>query len=122
MEALEKLKIALKAAVDKKAENPVVIDLRNLTSLADYFLIVTASSDTQARTIADEVKKKLKERNVLPISVEGYDSANWILLDYGDLVVHVFRPEFRELYDLESLWLDAPRVEVEELLPQETVK
>jgi len=122
LEALEKLKIALKAAVDKKAENPVVIDLRNLTSLADYFLIVTASSDTQARTIADEVKRKLKERSVLPISVEGYDSANWILLDYGDLVVHVFRPEFRELYDLESLWLDAPRVEVEELLPQETVK
>jgi ribosome-associated protein len=122
LESLEKLKIALKKALDKKAEEPVVLDLRELTSLADFFLILTANSDVHARTIADEIKKELKERGVNPINVEGYDNANWILLDYGDVVVHIFKPEIRELYNLESLWMDAPRINVEELLSKETVQ
>ena len=120
MDALGKLKIALKAALDKKAENPVVIDLRDLTTLADYFIIVSANSDVHARTVADEVRKKLKENDVLPLSVEGYDNASWILMDYGDVIVHIFRPEFRELYNLESLWMDAPRVEISGLVAEET--
>ncbi|WP_163328612.1 ribosome silencing factor [Desulfurobacterium thermolithotrophum] len=120
MDTLEKLKIALKAALDKKAENPVVIDLKDLTTLADYFLIVTANSDVHGRTIADEIRKKLKEEGIVPLNIEGYDAANWILIDYGDLIVHIFKDEFRELYNLESLWMDAPRVEIAELLPEET--
>jgi ribosome-associated protein len=120
LDALGKLKIALKAALDKKAENPVVIDLRDLTTLADYFIIVSANSDVHARTVADEVRKKLKENDVLPLSVEGYDNASWILMDYGDVIVHIFRPEFRELYNLESLWMDAPRVEISGLVAEET--
>ncbi|MEO2082629.1 MAG: ribosome silencing factor [Desulfurobacteriaceae bacterium] len=119
MESIEKLRTALKLALDKKAENPVIIDLRGLTSLADYFLIVSANSDTHARTIADEIKKKFKEMGILPVNVEGYQQGNWILLDYGDLIVHIFRPEFRELYNLESLWMDAPRLEPGDLLPEE---
>jgi len=119
LESIEKLKLALKAALDKKAENPVILDLRELTSLADYFLILTSNSDTHARTIADEIKKKLKEKGVIPISVEGYDNADWILLDYGDLLIHIFKPEVRELYNLESLWMDAPKIEVGEILPEE---
>ncbi|TCK04682.1 ribosome silencing factor [Phorcysia thermohydrogeniphila] len=119
MDTLRKLKTALKAALDKKAENPVVIDLRELTTLADYFVVLSASSDTHARTIADEIKKKLKETGILPLSMEGYETANWILLDYGDVIIHIFRPEFRELYNLESLWMDAPRVEVSELVSEE---
>jgi len=119
LDALQKLKTALKVALDKKAENPVVIDLRELTTLADYFVILSATSDTHARTIADEIRRKLKEARVLPLSMEGYESANWILLDYGDVIIHVFRPEFRELYNLESLWMDAPRIEVSELVSEE---
>ncbi|WP_456341976.1 ribosome silencing factor [Thermovibrio sp.] len=119
MDSLEKVKLALKSALDKKAENPVVIDLRGLSSLADFFLILTASSDTHARTIADEIKRKFKEQGILPVSVEGYENANWILMDFGDVIVHVFKPEFRELYNLESLWLDAPKLEVGQLLPEE---
>ena len=121
MDSLEKLKVALSAALDKKAENPVILDLRGLTSLADYFLIVSALSDIQGRTIADEIEKRLKERGVLPVNVEGYNQANWILMDYGDLIVHIFKPEVRELYSLETLWMDAPRLEVEELLPGEKI-
>ena len=121
LESSEKLKIILKSALDKKAEEPVVLDLRGLTSLADFFVILTATSETHARTIADEIKKKLKEKNVLPVSTEGYDSAGWILLDYGDVIVHVFKPEVRELYNLESLWMDAPRLDVEEIV-KETVQ
>ncbi len=118
MESSEKLKLILKSALDKKAEEPVVLDLRGLTSLADYFVILTASSETHARTIADEIKKKLKEAGIIPVSTEGYDSANWILLDYGDVIVHIFKPEVRELYNLESLWMDAPRLDIEELLKE----
>jgi ribosome-associated protein len=119
LDALQKLKTALKVALDKKAENPVVIDLRELTTLADYFVVLSATSDTHARTIADEIKKKLKDKGILPLSVEGYENANWILIDYGDVIVHIFRPEFRELYNLESLWMDAPRIEISELLSEE---
>ena len=119
MDSKEKLKTALKVALDKKAENPVVLNLQGLTSIADYFLILTANSDTHGRTLATEIRKALKEREVYPVSVEGLDHANWILLDYGDLIVHIFKPEYRELYNLESLWLDAPKVPVEEVVPQE---
>jgi len=116
LDSIEKLKVALKAALDKKAEDPTILDLRGLTTLADYFLIVSATSDTHARTIADEVEQKLKENGILPVNVEGYDQANWILIDYGDLIVHVFRPETRETYSLETLWMDAPRIEPSELI------
>ncbi len=119
MDSLQKVKLTLKTALDKKAENPLVIDLRGLSSLADFFIILTASSDTHARTIADEIKRKFKEEGVLPVSVEGYENANWILMDFGDLIVHIFKPEFRELYNLESLWLDAPKLDLSQLLPEE---
>ncbi len=119
MDSLEKVKLALKTALDKKAENPVVIDLKGLSSLADFFVILTASSDVHGRTIADEIRKKFKEKGILPVSFEGYENANWILMDFGDVIVHIFKPEFRELYNLESLWLDAPKLEVAQLLPEE---
>lgn len=116
MDTVEKLKTALQAAEDKKAEEPVILDLRQLSALADFFLIVTSSSDIHGRTIADEITKKLKEKGTIPISIEGYDLGNWILIDYGDIIIHIFRPETRELYGLENLWIDAPRIEPVELL------
>ncbi len=121
MDTFEKLKLIVKTAIDKKAENPVIIDLSKVSSLTDYFVILTANSDIHARTIVDEIRKKLKEKGITPISVEGYEIANWILLDFGDVIVHVFKPEVRELYALEHLWMDAPRVSVESILQEEVV-
>ncbi len=120
MDAWSKLKLILTTLASKKAELPVVIDLRNLTAISDFFVIVSAGSDTHARTLADAVRKALKEKGILPFSLEGYDTAGWILMDYGDVMVHIFQPPVRELYSLESLWMDAPRVDVSELIGEGT--
>ncbi len=120
MEKNAKLRIALEAAVNKKAENPVVIKLKGLTGLTDYFLILTANSDVHARTIADEIEEKLKDKGIKPFNVEGYKLGDWILLDYGDLIVHIFKPKVREYYNLEGLWMDAPRLDVKKLMEAKT--
>ncbi len=92
----------------KKGYDVVVIDLRSLASFTDYFVIASADSDTQVRAIADEVDKKLKDEGVKTWHREGYRSSNWMLLDYVDVVVHIFKKEAREFYNLEKLWGDAP--------------
>jgi ribosome-associated protein len=101
------------AGLDKKAEDVLLLDVRGLTSYADYFVIMTADSDRQASAIADHVDQKMKERGVSKIGSEGYETGRWILVDYGDVVAHVMSPESRELYDLEGLWADAPRTSVD---------
>lgn len=96
----------------KKGEDIEVIQIENLTILADYFVICTGTSVTHVRSLSDEVEYKLKEREILPLHVEGYNSSTWILLDYGSVIVHVFTEETRSFYSLERLWADAPRVEI----------
>lgn len=100
-----------------RGQNIVVLDLTRLTSIVDFFIIVTATSQRQAHAIADEVNRKLKhEDGNRRVSIEGYRSeSNWILTDYGDVVVHVFSPEGRALYNMEQLWADAPRVDWQKL-------
>ncbi len=102
-----------KAALDKKAEDVTVLDVRGLTSYADYFVVVTADSDRQASAIADHVEETMKRQGVPKVSVEGYETGRWILVDYGDVVAHVMNKESRGFYDLEGLWADAPRFQVE---------
>src|SRR6266536_1889422 len=102
-----------KAALDKKGEDVLVLDVRGLTSYADYFVVVTADSDRQASAIADHVEQAMKENGVSKVGVEGYESGRWILVDYGDVVAHVMNRESRGFYDLEGLWADAPRLQVE---------
>jgi len=102
-----------KAGLDKKAEDVTVLDVRGLTSYADYFVVMTADSDRQASAIADHVEDQMKELGVSKISVEGYETGRWILVDYGDVVAHVMNKESRGFYDLEGLWADAPRFQVE---------
>ncbi len=104
---------AARAGLDKKAEDVLVLDVRGLTSYADYFVLMTADSDRQAGAIADNVDQKLKEQGAQKVGVEGYESGRWILIDYGDVVAHVFSKEARGFYDLEGLWADAPRFAVE---------
>ncbi len=95
------------ALLDKKAEKLVVLNLQGLTALADYFVLATASSERQAQALADAVEAALKAEGRRPLSIEGY-SAPWILLDYGDVVFHIFHDEARRFYGLERLWGDAP--------------
>ena len=102
-----------RAALDKKGEDVVVLDVRGLTSYADYFVVVTADSDRQASAIADHVEQTMKQQGVAKVGVEGYESGRWILVDYGDVVAHVMNRESRGFYDLEGLWADAPRFAVQ---------
>lgn len=105
-------RIAARAAAGKKAERPVILDVGRLLGIVDAFVICSAGNDRQVRAIADEVERRVKEQGgSSPLRVEGMDAATWILIDYGDMIVHVFLDEWRAYYDLERLWKDAPRVD-----------
>lgn len=103
----------VEAALDRKAERPVALDMRSLTSYADSFILLTGRSDRQVRSISDAVVEALKAHGEPPLGVEGESDGNWILIDCNDAIVHVFDPETREQYDLERLWRDAPRIDLE---------
>jgi ribosome-associated protein len=103
-----------RAAIEKKAADVALLDLRQLTSLADWFVIASARSDTQVRAIAEEIERVCRERERRPLAVEGLRHGQWALLDYGDVVVHVFYGPVREFYDLERLWSRAPRLAIDE--------
>jgi len=109
--------MALSAASEKKAINSVVLDLREIASFTDYFLITSGTNERQVQAISDEVVETLKQAGQAAARVEGYKSAEWILLDYGDFVVHVFDEKARKFYDLERLWRESRQVE----LPPELV-
>ena len=107
--------IAVRAAESKKATDIRVLDLTGITSFADYFVICTGANQRQIQAIADEVALQLKQQaRELPISIEGYNQAEWVLADYGDLLVHIFSPKARDYYDLERLWRGAKKVEIPE--------
>ncbi|ABL66648.1 ribosome silencing factor [Chlorobium phaeobacteroides] len=95
-------------SLEKKCENVKILDLKRLTSVTDYFVIITADSDRKARAAADHIVAMLKEDDERPLHIEGLDTPHWILLDYVNVVVHIFMPDERRFYDLESLWSDAP--------------
>lgn len=98
---------AAQFALTKKAQNVILMDLRKLTSMTDFFVVCSADSDTQVKAIADEVLDKMKRTGVSAWHNEGYGSLNWVLLDYVDVVVHIFRKDVRRFYNLEKLWGDA---------------
>lgn len=102
---------SVEAALEKKAERPVVLDLRELGSITDYFVVCHGRSTRQVQAIADHVEAVLKSAGVTPNHIEGYDAAEWILMDFVDFVVHVFLEETRNYYSLEKLWSDAPRLD-----------
>ena len=105
--------VAVRAAESKKATDIRVLDLTGITSFADFFVICTGANQRQIQAISDEVNLQLKEQaSELPLSVEGYNQAEWVLADYGDLLVHIFSPKTREYYDLERLWRSARTVEI----------
>lgn len=113
---LEQVRIAVRAADEKKALHPLVLRLTALTEFTDYFIICTGNSTRQTQAIADEVTEQLKNLKVRPLHTEGYNTGEWILIDYGAFVVHIFTEQSRLFYDLERLWRDAERVEIEGLV------
>lgn len=103
---------ALRAASDKKALEMVVLDLRSVATFTDYFLITSGANTRQVQAIADEIVDRLKKEGTRAARVEGYKSAEWVLVDYGDFIVHVFDNKARLFYDLERLWREATRVQL----------
>ncbi|HYV03562.1 MAG TPA: ribosome silencing factor [Blastocatellia bacterium] len=104
--------IAARAAAEKKATDTVVLDLREIASFTEYFVICTGASTRQVQAISNSVEEELRKAGRRPSHIEGYSSAEWILLDYGDFIVHVFSAASRRFYDLERLWRDAKRAEL----------
>jgi ribosome-associated protein len=103
--------LAARAAESKKATDVKVLDLREVTSFTDFFVICSVSNPRQGHAVSDEIEKALKQIGELPVSVEGYDAAEWILMDYGDFLVHIFSESARGYYDLERLWRHGKVVE-----------
>jgi ribosome-associated protein len=110
----ERICTALGAAGEKKALDPVVLDLREIASFTDYFIITSGTNVRQVQAIADEVVERLKKQGTRALRTEGYNTGEWVLVDYGDFIVHVFASQARQFYDLERLWRDAVRVPVAE--------
>jgi ribosome-associated protein len=115
----EALKIAVKAVDDKKGMDIVVLDISGVATFADYFVLCSGDSARQIQAIVDEVQQKMAAGGFRPAHVEGYTNAEWVLLDYLDLVVHVFSKKARAYYDLERLWRDAKTLDVANLLAAE---
>ena len=108
----EYLKGVIRAAQDKKALDLVVLDLRGIASFTDTFFLCSGTSTPQIQAISDEIELRMKEIGQRPTHVEGYQQAEWVLMDYSDLIVHIFSPKTRAFYNLERLWRDAPRHEI----------
>ena len=103
----------IKAAIAKKAERLVVLDVRSLTSIADAFIICSGRSSRQVTAIGETIKTRLKKEGIHPLSVAGMKDGHWVLLDYGHIIIHVFYEPVRSFYDLESLWVDAEKVNID---------
>ncbi len=106
------LETAISALDDKKGRNIRAIEIKELTTVADYFIIASGTSVTHIKSLADNVEEKLAEKGVKPIHIEGYNSARWILLDYNDIVIHIFHEDDREYYGLERLWQDGREINI----------
>ncbi|MFP4021136.1 MAG: ribosome silencing factor [Halanaerobium sp.] len=111
--------LAADAADDKKAEDIDILNVQGLTVIADYFVLCSANSDQQVRAVARAVDEKLSEKGIEPKKIAGMDDARWVLMDYTDVIVHVFKKREREYYDLERLWSDAEKILRQEVKEEE---
>ncbi|MBU6384525.1 MAG: ribosome silencing factor [Pirellula sp.] len=115
-DSIESAKAAARIAAENKGQDIVLLDLSKQTSIFDCFLIVTGTSRRQLHAIAEEIDRQLKARGEVRLTMSGYDESQWIAIDYGGIIVHLFDQEHREYYDLEGLWGDAQRVDLEPVL------
>jgi ribosome-associated protein len=110
MKTLDKAKLCLRFISERKAIDPVLFQVGHLVSITDYFLITSGGSIRQVQAITRHLQKRMREKGIRAYGIEGEQEGNWVLMDYGDVVVHIFYQPFREFYDLEGLWIDAPRI------------
>lgn len=110
LETEDAVRLAARAASDKKAADMVILDLRDVAQFTDFFLIATANNPRQVQAVTDAIEERLRAAGKRPTHIEGYAAAEWVLMDYGDFIAHIFSPSSRRFYDLERLWRDAKRV------------
>jgi ribosome-associated protein len=110
------LDLYVKAALGKKAIGLVILDVRELTSIADVFIVCSGNSNRQVSAIAEYIQVDLKKQGIKPLSVEGIKEGHWVLLDYGHVIIHIFIEPVRNFYDLEGLWVDADKIQTESLI------
>jgi ribosome-associated protein len=112
--SLERACLCARVAVENKGRDVTVLDMRGITPLYDFFVLVSGQSRRQVHTLTEEIDAALHEQGDRRLGIEGYEASKWVVQDYGDVVVHVFNPDTREYYALEDLWADAPRVDWEQ--------
>lgn len=112
MDAFDRAQACARLADGKKARDITVLELIGLTDIADYFVLATGTSERHVKTIAESVEKGMKDDGIRPFSLEGYDEGRWVIIDYQNVIVHIFTEPLRELYDLEGLWIEAKRYTV----------
>lgn len=103
-----------RAAIEKKAENPVILDVRKLCSFTDFFIIVSGRSTRHVQSLAEAIEAELRSKRLSTSNTEGLNEGTWVLLDYSDVIVHIFYTETRKFYDIEGLWHDAPRISLDD--------
>ena len=106
----ELARLCVRAAIDKKAEDPVILDVRKLCSFTDFFVVISGRSTRHVQGLAEAIETELRSKKLTPASAEGLNEGTWVLLDFNDIVVHIFYSETRKFYDIEGLWHDAPRI------------
>ncbi len=114
LSSLERACLCARVAVENKGRDVCVLDMRGITPLYDFFVLVSGQSRRQVHTLTEEIDAALQEQGDARLGIEGYEASKWVVQDYGDVVVHVFNPDTREYYALEELWADAPRVDWEQ--------
>jgi ribosome-associated protein len=101
--------------LEKKSKDITVFEVEKITSITDFIIICTANSSTQTKAIVDHIRSRLKELGSIPLNIEGYSNLSWVLMDYGNIIIHVFLPEFRKFYNLERLWGDAKSHKIDDI-------
>lgn len=110
----EQILLCVNASLKRKAKNLIILNVKELSSFADYFIICSGTSDRQVQSIAASIQENLKEHGIMPLGIEGESLGKWVLMDYADVIIHIFYEPIREFYDIERLWSDAPRMEVDD--------
>ncbi len=110
----EQVLLCVNASLKRKAKNLIILNVKEFSSFADYFIICSGTSDRQVQAIAASIQENLKEHGIMPLGIEGERLGKWVLMDYEDVVIHIFYDPVREFYDIERLWSDAPHMEVGE--------